>query len=124
MAAPLQMSLISPFISSSEPSSVAQRWRKCVKSFHYCLGAYGITDATGKKNMLLHLVGSETQEIFDILAGTEVTFDIASKALNNHFSVQKNVPYERSKFHQAHEEQGESIEQFVTRLRKLYLFCE
>ena len=118
------MPLIAPFISSSEPSSVTQRWLKCVKSFHYCLGAYGITDATRKKNMLLHLVGSETQEIFDTLAGTEVTFDTASKTFNNHFSVRKNVPYERFKFLQVHEEQEESTEQFVTRLRKLYLFCE
>ena len=63
-----------------------------------------------KKNMLLHLVGSETQEIFDALADTRDTFDTALTALSNHFSVQKNVPYEQSKFHQAHQEQGESIE--------------
>ena len=44
--------------------------------------------------------------------------------MNNHFLVQKNGPYERSKFHQARQEQGESIEQLVTRLRKLSLFCE
>ena len=101
MAAPLQMPLIAPFIPSGEPSSIAQRWQKWVKSLYYCLGAYGITDGTRKKNMLLHLV-----------------------ALNNHFSVQKAVPYEWSKFHQAHQEQGKSIEEFVTCLRKLSLFCK
>ena len=74
--------------------------------------------------MLLHLVESETQEIFDTLADTGDTFDTALTVLNNHFSVQKYVPYDRSKFHQAHQEQGESIEQFVTRLRKLSLFRE
>ena len=124
MAAPLQMPLIAPFIPSGKTSSVAQRWQKLVKSFHYCLRAYGITDATRKKNMLLHPIGSETQEIFDTLADTGGTFDTALTTLNNHFSVQKNIPYEQSKFHQAHQEQGESIEQFVTRLRKLSSFCE
>ena len=46
MAAPLQMPLIAPFDPSDEPSSIAQRWQKWVKSFHYCLVAYGITNAT------------------------------------------------------------------------------
>ena len=74
--------------------------------------------------MLLHLVGSETREIFDTLADTGDTFDTALRALKNHLSVQKNIPYERSKFHQAHQEQRESIELFVTHLRKLSIFCE
>ena len=74
--------------------------------------------------MLLHLVGSETQEIFDTLADTRDTFDTALTALNNHFLVQKNAPYGRSKSHQVHQEQGEGTEQFITCMRKLSLFCE
>ena len=118
------MPFIAPFIlASGEPLFVVQRWQKWVKLFHYGLRC-GITDATRKKNMLLLLVGSETQEIFDTLADTGDTFDTALTILDNYFSIQNNVPYEWSTFHQMHQEQGEKIEQFVTHLRKLSLFCE
>ena len=59
-----------------------------LKSFHYCIEAYGITDATRKKNILLHPVGSGTQETFDTLADKGDRFGTALTALNNQFSVQ------------------------------------
>ena len=46
------------------------------------------------------------------------------QVLDTHFSVHKNIPFERSKFHQAKQLSQESIEQFITRLRKLSLHCE
>ena len=34
------------------------------------------------------------------------------------------MPFERSKCHQAKQETNESIEQYITRLRQLCLYCE
>ena len=73
--------------------------------------------------MLLNLIGLESQDIFETLIVAGNTYADALAALNTHFEVQKNVPYERSKFHQA-KQTNESIEQFITRLRQLSLYCE
>ena len=70
------------------------------------------------------MIGPETQEIFETLIPEDDTYEKALKALDEQFSVKKNVPFERSVFHQARQKSGESIEQFVTRLRKLAATCE
>ena len=74
--------------------------------------------------MLLHMAGPETQEVFDTLTPANDTYDKALEALTSHFSVKKNVPFERNVFHQTKQKAGESIEQFVTRVRKLTASCE
>ena len=83
-----------------------------------------ITLDTRKKAMLLHMTGNETQEVFDTITPAGNTYDKTLEVLNTHFSVKKNIPVERSVFHQARQKQGESTEQFVTRLRKLASTCE
>ena len=70
------------------------------------------------------MVGPETQEVFERLVPEDDTYEKALKAPDEHFSVKKNVPFERSVFHQARQKSGESIEQFVTRLRKLAATCD
>ena len=112
------------FSPTGEPSSVSQRWNKWKKSFQYFHIASGITSDSKKKSLLLHLVGSGTQEIFDTLVNTGTTYEEALAALDQHFEVRKNIPFERSKFHQAKQESSESIEQYVTRLRQLCKHCE
>ena len=44
--------------------------------------------------------------------------------LNEHFNVKKNIPYERSVFREAKQERNESLDQFITRLRKLTTYSE
>ena len=73
MAAQLQIPMISAFSPAGEPSTVAQRWQKWVKSFQYFITASGITDGDRKRAMLLHLVGSETQDIFETLENNHST---------------------------------------------------
>ena len=42
----------------------------------------------------LHLVGPETQDIFQTLTPADQSYDSALAALDTHFEVQKNVPFE------------------------------
>ena len=74
---------------------------------------------TRKKAMFPHMAGPETQEVFDTLTPVDNRYDKALEVLNTHFAVKKNIPFERSVFHQARQKQGEPTEQFVTRLHKL-----
>ena len=68
------------------------------KIIFYCIEASGITNA------LLHLVGTETQEIHETLQDTENTYDRAITKLNEHLNVKKNIPHERSVFREAKQE--------------------
>ena len=116
---------VQPFFKClGDPNTVAQNWTKWKKSFEYFLGASGIRNDARQKAMLLHMVGPETQEVFETLVPEDNTYEKALKALDEHFSVKKNVPFERSVLQQARQKSGESIEQFVTTLRKLAATCE
>ena len=74
--------------------------------------------------MLLHMAGPETQEVLDTLAPENNTYDKTLEALTSHVSVKRNVPFERNVFHHTKQKAGESVEKFVTRLRKLTASCE
>ena len=74
--------------------------------------------------MLLQMAGPETQEVFDTVTPENDTYDKALEALISHFLVKTSVPFERHVFHQTKQNAGQSVEHFVTRLRKLTASCE
>ena len=124
MATQITVPGVHPFNPHGDPNKIAQTWDKWQKSFQYVLDVSGITNDKRKKAMLLHMAGPETQEVFDTLTPANDTYDKALEALTSHFSVKKNVPFERNVFHDTKQKAGESVEQFVTRLRKLTASCE
>ena len=95
-AANLGIPSIAPFNAKGEPTPVAQRWEKWLKKFRYFVDASCIND-NRKKALLLHLAGTNIQDVFETLTPTNATYRAALEALNTHFAVTKNVPYERSK---------------------------
>ena len=44
--------------------------------------------------------------------------------LEKYFDYKKNLPFERHKFREAEQESGESVDSFVTCLRKMSIYCE
>ena len=122
--AALQIPAIPPFDPNGNQNTIASKWEKWKKSFGYFVSAAAVADDARKRSLLLHLMGQASQEIFDTLPDTGASFDEAINALNAHFSVKKNVPYERSVFHSTKQDTQESTEQYVTRLRQLTTHCE
>ena len=120
----LQIPAVPSFKPTGEPSTVSQRWTKWRKSFEYFVIASGVRNQERKRALLLHLVGPATQDIYETLTDDDQSYDSTIEALEQHFSITKNVPFERSKFHQAKQQQNESVEQYITRLRTLSLYCE
>ena len=70
--------------------------------------------------MLLHLAGPDVQEIFSTLPDTGEATDYAATvtALNGYFLPKVNAAFARQKFHRLQQKEGETVLQFVTRLRK------
>ena len=102
MAAQLQIPCIPPFSPHGDQNQVAQKWTKWKKSFQYFLTASVVIDGARKKALLLHLISEQSQDIFETLGvPDDATYDATLTALEEHFKIQKNVPYERSVFHSA-----------------------
>ena len=68
----VQMPSVQSFKYFGDPT-VAQNWTKWKKSFEYFLGASGIRNDARQKAMLLHMVGPETQEVFETLTPEDDT---------------------------------------------------
>ena len=73
--------------------------------------------------MLLHCVGPDVQELFETLDGG-TSFAEAVKALDAHFTPEKNIPFEHHSFRQAKQQTGETVDDFCIRLKSLASTCD
>lgn len=124
MAAKLDLAPLPPFDPLSEPSSLGQRWKNWTKRFQTYIVAMNITDDKQKRALLLYQAGPATQEIFETLSDTGDDYKTAQEKLDAYFLPKKNVDYEIFQFRQAMQQPSETIDQYVTRLRKLAAHCE
>ena len=110
-------------------SQVAERWRKWKRAFEYYAVGKGIDDPTKKVSQLLHFAGMEVQDVFEDLQDpgpeeeSDNEYSVALRKLDLHFKVEENIPYERHVFRQMAPVEGETADQFVTRLRKQARHC-
>ena len=108
---------------------VAERWKRWRRAFEYYCDAKGISTSAKKKSTLLHLLGMDVQDLFEDLAdpgpvpANDDGFKEAMRKLDGHFKAELNVPYERHVFRQMVPQSGESIDQFVVRLRRQARQC-
>jgi len=119
---------IPKFDCHSEPATLGPRWTRWLTSFELFADGKGLiitegTNATTRQRrraMLLHLAGPDVQEIFSTLADTGEPTDYAAAvtALNGYFLPKVNSAFARQKFHRLQQKEGETVLQFVTRLRK------
>ena len=119
-----QIPALHTFSVESDPRTVAHRWRKYIDSFEIYLGCLGKKDDAAKVNILLHIAGPEVQDIFKTLTPRSTSYANALKALEDYFNPTENIRYERSIFMSLHPKDSESVDMFVTRLRKQSAFCK
>ena len=73
-----------------------------------------------KKALLLHYSGDEVFEIYETLnlGEKDDNFDDTKTALKNYFQPKKNKEFERFEFRNIRQIKGDTIDQFVTKLRQ------
>ena len=122
----LDVASLPPFNPKEDPNTLAVRWKLWKRSFNLYLVAKGITKDEQKTALLLHTGGLNFQELYyTLLTGTEIKpFAESMELLDNYFAPQLNVPFERHQFRQMEQASGESVDQFVCRLRQKAIFCE
>ena len=115
---------VPPFDPFEQTGNVGPRWTRWKTRLQYYIDARGITHDNRKRALLLHLAGPAVQDIFSTLADAGTSFDEAINSLDAYFTPQKNLHFERHSFRQAHQAGNETVDQFITRLRRLGENCE
>ena len=119
---------IPKFDCHSDPATLGPRWTRWLTSFELFADGKGLiitedanaTTRQRRRAMLLHLAGPDVQEIFSTLPDIGEATDYAATvtALNGYFLPKVNAAFARQKFHRLQQKEGETVLQFVTRLRK------
>ena len=110
--------------------NVAQNWREFSEQLQWFLQGTESTDKDGKVKIgiMLSHAGKEAREIYKTLpwtdAGDADKFDKVCKAFQNYCSPRKNIIYERYVFWNLQQEEGESIDTYLTRLKVKVDTCE
>ena len=117
------------FDAVGEPATLAQRWTTWKAEFELYVTASGISDATQKRALLLHLAGPRVRDIFNNSIPAEVrrgtkNYDKAMDSLCDHFKYRKNAPMAPQTFLVAKSSSGETNNNFITCLQKLGEHCD
>jgi hypothetical protein len=77
-----------------------------------------------KKALLLHTAGMDVQDIFDTIPDADTkNYAESLAALDEKFAPQMNESYERYVFRSMSQEDSETVDQFITRLRQQAKNC-
>jgi len=82
-------------------------------------------DGERKRALLLHYAGETVYDIYIAEKGdTAATYEATKKVLTDYFMPKVNVQMEIFKFRSCKQESGESLDEYVTKLRTLSKNCE
>lgn len=126
----MQFGLPPPEPLNLSGGNICENWKKFKQKYNNYEIATGINkkdDAT-RVATLLTVIGNEAIDVFNTLSwdeeGDEQKIEKVLLKLEQHCEPKKNVSYERYKFNSRAQESGETIDQYVTVLRKLCESCE
>ena len=123
----------SNFNPDGEASTVSTNWTQWVEEFEAYADSKGLFDIAGgdnanmraqRKALLLYHAGPRVREINRTLAATaRDEYAGMVTALNNYFTVEPNVTFQRHLFRKHLQNEGETIAQYCARLRKAGTHC-
>ena len=122
----LDVGSLEAFNPKGDPHGLSQRWKRWKRAFNLYVSGKGVTNDLQKRSLLLHVAGMEVQEVYFTLVGedTIATFQDTLKVLDDYFIPKANVPFERHLFRQIAQENSETVDQFVCRLRQRSVSCD
>ena len=130
----MEKNALPKFDCFSDPATIGPRWTRWLTSFELYADGKGLIISEGttaatkqrRRATLLHLAGPDVQEIFTTLTetGDATNYASAVEALNAYFVPQVNSAFARQTFHRITQNPGETVQQFVTRLRKAAKDCD
>ena len=128
MAKPVDLQGVGQFNPNANPTHLHQDWERWLRAFELFAVGKGVTDANQKRALLLHSAGLELQDVFftlkEVGGGEDTAYQKCVKTLNKHFEPKVNIPFERYEFRNTKQEHGETIDQYIVRLRRKAAHCQ
>ena len=122
----LNIGSLPTFDTKGDPNTLWTQWKRWKRAFDIYLRASGVKNPDQKVAMLLHTGGLDLQDLYYTLVPetTEgVTYEECVNSLDEYFTPQTNVPFERHLFRQMEQMPSETVDQFVCRLRQKVAVC-
>lgn len=109
--------------------NLGENWRKFKRNYDIFALAAGLNlkEDVVKINTLLNAIGPEAVEMYDTFDLTSIergTYATVTKAFADFCSARKNTVYERYKFYQRDQKEGESFDAFLMDIKILVRSCE
>ena len=120
--------MLPSFDMKSDPNNLSEKWKKWLRSFEYLTVGRAITDDTQKAALLLHLAGSDVQDLYETLpadpkeTGKSET-EIVKLRLSTFFTPLVDKTFERHLFRKISQGQ-DTCDQFLTRQRQSASKCK
>ena len=126
----MQLGLPPPEPLDLSGGNISANWKKFKQKYTNYEIATGINSKASSTRVatLLTVIGNDAIDVFNTLTwdaeGDDKKIEKVLLKFEEHCEPKKNVSYERYKFFSRAQESGESIDQYVTILRKLCETCE
>ena len=110
--------------------NLRENWRRWIQRFELFLTASGKVKETEKVQcaILLHLIGDEALEIYNTFTFGEGEdrdkLSVLKKKFEDYVNPRKNTVFERYKFWECKQQEGETIDQFITEFKTRAKSCE
>lgn len=124
---------ITKFDCFGDATTLGLRWKRWLTAFELFGDGKGLILISDKDDnrqrrraLLLYLARPDEQNFFSTLpgTGTSADYDEAVKALNKYFVLKVNTAYARHSFRQLTQNAGETVRQFVTKLKQAARDCD
>ena len=106
----------------------AEEWPQWIRRFERYRLASDLAEKESpvQVNTLIYCLGEKSEDIlasFRLSAEDSGKYDVVKKKFDDYFVIRKNVIFERAKFNCRGQEEGETVDEFVTALNKLAEHC-
>ena len=102
------------------------RWKKRFEQFRIASGLH-VESAVKQVSTLLYCLGEESEDVLSSTNASEEDrkkYETVMEKFDSFFKVRKNVIFERARFNQRNQLDGESAEQYIIEVYKLAENCE
>ena len=108
--------------------SCPEEWHKWIRRFERFRQASGLTEKGEESQVcsLIYTMGNEADDVltsFGLSEEDRKKYDVLKAKFENHFVKKRNIIFERAKFNQRKQEEGESVDTFITSLYCLAEHC-
>ena len=124
MANDLNLPAFPPFDPDIDKNNAGSRWEKWVGRLENLFVGLNIDDVGRKRALLLHYAGDRVYDIYEAEKGeTAATYTATKKVLKEYSDPKRNIQIDIYSFRTYRQEEGQTLDNFVTELRKKAKDC-